>query len=322
MANPTKLRRDMRKSILAAILLAAMPLCASAEKEKPRPKIFSIARVEVLTTDEAKSRDFYFGILKVLSSTNSEPCNWCERLPRSAGGPIRLQQVRGVAPNNLIASITLWTDNVEGLRELLKKNKIRVGKILRDSAYASFGVLDPEGHQLFFSQALDSGTQAEVQLNSRPGAYDSYAAVVVPIIHAGFIVKDRSRMDKFYKDILGFHLYWSGGMKDGETNWVDMQVPDGTDWIEYMLNVPADATRRTRGVMNHIAIGVPSVREADQALLEHVPGLPIDEAPKIGRDGKWQLNLYDPDGTRVELMEFTPTDKPCCSEYSGPHPSP
>jgi len=22
--------------------------------------------------------------------------------------------------------------------------------------------------------------------------------------------------------------------------------------------------------------------------------------------GKWQLNLYDPDGTRVELTEFTP----------------
>jgi len=50
--------------------------------------------------------------------------------------------------------------------------------------------------------------------------------------------------------------------------------------------------------------------------------LPINEAPKIGRDGKWQLNLYDPDETRVELMEFTPVEKPCCSEYTGPHPKP
>jgi hypothetical protein len=44
--------------------------------------------------------------------------------------------------------------------------------------------------------------------------------------------------------------------------------------------------------------------------------------PQIGRDGKWQLNLYDPDGTRVELMEFAPVEKPCCSEYTGPHPKP
>jgi len=34
------------------------------------------------------------------------------------------------------------------------------------------------------------------------------------------------------------------------------------------------------------------------------------------------LNLYDPDATRVELMEFTPVEKPCCSEYSGNQPKP
>ena len=45
-----------------------------------------------------------------------------------------------------------------------------------------------------------------------------------------------------------------------------------------------------------------------------------DEKEQIGRDGKWQLNLYDPDGTRVELMEFTPVQTPCCSSYTGPHP--
>jgi hypothetical protein len=39
------------------------------------------------------------------------------------------------------------------------------------------------------------------------------------------------------------------------------------------------------------------------------------EKPKIGRDGKWQLNLYDPDLTRTELMEPKPVQKPCCSEF-------
>jgi hypothetical protein len=37
------------------------------------------------------------------------------------------------------------------------------------------------------------------------------------------------------------------------------------------------------------------------------------QPPKMGRDGKWQLNLYDPDLTRVELMEFKPSEMPCCS---------
>jgi hypothetical protein len=28
--------------------------------------------------------------------------------------------------------------------------------------------------------------------------------------------------------------------------------------------------------------------------------------PKIGADNKWQCNLYDPDGTRLEVMNPTP----------------
>jgi len=94
-------------------------------------------------------------------------------------------------------------------------------------------------------------------------------------------------------------------MKEGEDNWVDMQVPDGTDWIEYMLRVAPDASHKTLGVMNHIALGVSDIHAAQQQLIKN--GWKSTEEPKIGRDGKWQLNLYDPDETRVELMEFKPT---------------
>jgi hypothetical protein len=43
---------------------------------------------------------------------------------------------------------------------------------------------------------------------------------------------------------------------------------------------------------------------------------------QAGKDGKIQLNLFDPDQTRVEYMEFKPVMKPCCSDFTGPHPSP
>jgi catechol 2,3-dioxygenase-like lactoylglutathione lyase family enzyme len=87
-----------------------------------------------------------------------------------------------------------------------------------------------------------------------------------------------------------------------------------------MLNVPANADKHTLGVMNHIALGVPDVRAAAEQLKKN--GVKLTEEPKIGRDGKGQLNLYDPDQTRVELMEFTPAEKPCCAEYTGAHPKP
>jgi catechol 2,3-dioxygenase-like lactoylglutathione lyase family enzyme len=172
-----------------------------------------------------------------------------------------------------------------------------------------FSLTDPESHHIGFIQYIneDRYGYSENRVSSR-------------LIHAGFVVRNRAAEDRFYKDILGFHIYWHGGMKEGEDNWVDMQVPDGTDWIEYMLKVPEDASHKQLGVMNHIALGVPDIHAAQQQLIKN--GWKSTEEPKIGRDGKWQLNLYDPDETRVELMEFKPTKEPCCSPYTGPHPGP
>ena len=100
-----------------------------------------------------------------------------------------------------------------------------------------------------------------------------------------------------------------------------LQVPDGTDWIEYMLNQPEHADLRLTGVMNHISLGVVDMKKA-QAILESHGWKPHgEEEAKLGKDGKWQLNLYDPDLVRVELMEFKPAQKPCCSDFTGPHPS-
>ena len=146
-------------------------------------------------------------------------------------------------------------------------------------------------------------------------------ASTLRIIHAGFVVDNREAEDKFYKDILGFRLYWYGGMKNDRTDWVAMQVPDGTDWLEYMLNQPMNPDLRLTGVMNHISLGVKDMKAA-QAKLEARGWKPNErEHSQMGKDGKWQLNIYDPDQTRIELMEFTPAEKPCCAEFQGPHPT-
>ena len=75
------------------------------------------------------------------------------------------------------------------------------------------------------------------------------------------------------------------------------------------------------GVLNHISLGVADMKKA-QAILESHGWKPHgDEKAQMGKDGKWQLNLFDPDLTRIELMEFKPVEKPCCSDFTGPHPS-
>jgi catechol 2,3-dioxygenase-like lactoylglutathione lyase family enzyme len=225
-------------------------------------------------------------------------------------------------PSNLLAEVVFETDDLRELLKYLSSLKIQFTPKLVSGiqhwdlilpGYSALSLIDPEGRRISFVQAPKPPLSPNRKSATNPTSG-------LRLIHAGFIVRDRAATEHFYKDILGFHVYWHGGMKDGTDDWVDMQVPDGTDWIEYMLNVSPSADKKELGVMNHIALGVPDIKAAREQLLRN--GMKLTEEPQIGRDGKWQLNLYDPDDTRVELMEFTPVQKPCCSEYTGPHPKP
>jgi hypothetical protein len=82
------------------------------------------------------------------------------------------------------------------------------------------------------------------------------------------------------------------------------------------------ADRRLSGILDHFALGVANVETAYTALWtgDRLQGQDPAELPKIGRDAKWQLNLYDPDGTRAELMELHAVGTPCCSPFTAADP--
>jgi catechol 2,3-dioxygenase-like lactoylglutathione lyase family enzyme len=295
-----------RVAFYFAILLVSTPALA---QDHARPRILGIAGVKIASQDWKASKAFYSKILE-----RDEPCIWC-------GDPrlvlfyafndqyVLLDPYSLNAPATSLTEITFQTDNVPALRNFLKQHQIQVSEAPpKDSPDEHLVAVDPEGHKIGFTDRRP------------PASIKTPGQLVMRIIHAGFVVKSRANEDSYYKDILGFRVYWHGGMKDSDTDWVDMQVPDGTDWLEYMLNVSDTADHKELGVMNHFAIGVSDIESAAYRIQKN--GLMPTEQPQIGRDGKWQLNLYDPNDTRIELIEFTPVQKPCCSEFTGPHPGP
>jgi len=285
--------------------------CAFAQHAPKRPKITGIDHVDFYTTDAAANEHLYTVVLGLSRTGPVEP----GQAQRFIVGT----QWVGYSPapdptaTNRMNHVAFRTDDCEALRAYLGAKGVEVPNTCADSKDGErwFTVKDPENHQVGFVQASKvdriQGTAGE--------------AVSRRLIHAGFIVRDRAAEDHFYKDILGFHLYWHGGMKPERTDWVAMQVPDGTDWLEYMLNVEANPSLHLSGVMNHISLGVSNMKAAQAKLEAHGWKPHGDEHSQMGKDGKFQLNVFDPDQTRVELMEFTPKEKPCCSEFKGKHPS-
>src|SRR5882724_6184301 len=275
-----------------------------------RPQITGIAYVRLFAADLNTSREFYGKILGLTSGSGgclgiARPC-----FTVNSQQQIELAQISGGAPDNLLATVAFATSDVAQMRSYLLAHGVAAKPIAKDgNGLDHFELFDPEGHPISFVQQSDHFfSSTGDQISNR-------------IFHAGFIVKDNAVEDRFYRDLLGFRMYWQGGFKDNDVDWEELQVPDGSDWIEYMLNIPARADKQERGIQNHFSLGVPNIKSTFERLKVH--GLrPGDDKPEIGRDGKWSFDIYDPDTTRVEFMEYKPARPPCCHPYESAHPKP
>jgi catechol 2,3-dioxygenase-like lactoylglutathione lyase family enzyme len=299
------------KKYISLFAFGVFAVCAEAQAGgAQRPRITGIDHVSFYTTQPDGVKNLYSGTLGLASAS-----------PVESGGLVRFMVGKqwvgySAAPDpkatDRMDHVAFTTDNIAALRGYLIANGIKAPAIdgHADGSF-SFVVAGPEGHRIEFVE----------RSKSESNSVAAESAVSRRMIHAGFIVHDREAEDHFYRELLGFRPYWHGGMHPGETDWVSMQVPDGTDWLEFMLNQPEHPDLRVTGVMNHISLGVVEMKKA-QAILESHGWKPHgDEKAQMGKDGKWQLNVFDPDLSRIELMEFKPVEKPCCSDFTAQHPS-
>ena len=155
------------------------------------------------------------------------------------------------------------------------------------------------------------------------GKFEPESRISSAIYHVGFLVGNTPKSLALYVDILGFKETWTGGRDPKVLSWINLKVPDGTDYIELMLYAKLPATY---GTQNHTSLVVPDIQKAVQEL-EARPGYknyltyqkPLEI--HVGVNGKRQVNLYDPDGTRVEMMEPFTADGKLVPPSAAPPPA-
>ncbi len=310
----------MRSRIFAAALLAALTIAVAAQTGPARPKITGISHLAVYTADAAKTDHFYTVVVGAAKEADPENPKGV-RYMLSATQFVEVLPLPEAAGINRMDHAGYNTDNAEGMRKYLAAKGWKTPAAVTKGGDGSkwFDVLDPEGNKVEFVQP-----PANAKAPNAPNVIGHH------IIHVGILVHDRAKEDTFYKGLLGFRPYWYGGMQEGKLDWVSQQVPDAHDWLEYMLTsgpsgsgIPATMSQHNLGVLNHISIGEQSVDAAFKTLKDggRLEGVKNDGSTKIGKDGKAQFNMYDPDETRLELMNFHATEKPCCSPFTADDPA-
>lgn len=300
---------------ISILLLPAMALA----QEVARPPITGLAHVAFYTSDIAKARVFYKDLLGygepfdlknadgslALTFIKINERQYVELFPERSPGTDRLNH------------ISIETTNAEGMRAYLgskgltvpqQVNRNRIGNL-------SFNVKDPDGHTVEITEYTASGATMRAK-----GAFVGGERISARMAHAGILVGSLERAMRFYRDVLGFEETWRGSRDGKVLSWVNMKVPDGEDYIEFMLydSLPEETKR---GSQHHICLFVPDMDESLRAL-EGRPARKGYTRPleiRTGTNRKRQLNLFDPDGTRVELMEpHTVDGKPAVSATAPP----
>lgn len=303
-----------KRILLAVALTLALAATMAAQS---RPAITGISHMCVYASDLAASDHFYSFVMGASKAADPldvqgvryyfSPTQFVEVLPLPAAHSL-----------SRISCVAFNTADAAALQLYLKSRAVESVSDVRTASDGSrwFSAKDPEGNLVKFVQP---GPPTPLPAGAKP--------ISTRVIHVGFLVHSREAEDRFYRGVLGFRPYWFGAMQAGRVDWISQQVPDGHDWLEYMMvgegaGTPADKVdARLLGVLNHFSLGVKNMEDAVTTLLREDRLSPRHDGPQMGRDGKWQANFYDPDGTRVELMEFQPVMKPCCSEFTAESPA-
>ena len=286
-------------------LVAALLLPTLVAQDGPkRPRITGIAHAAFYVSDMAKARAFYEGFLGYQSPFSIPRKNPLEHLvwiKINDRQSIELFPGSEVSPEaDRLYHIAVETDDAEGMRLYLQSKgvavppKTGIGKI----GNKNYFVKDPNGNTVEIVEYLpESWTRRE------QGKFLPETRVASRMSHVGVMVGQFEASMSFYGEILGFVETWRGGA--GKTlSWVNLRVPEGEDYVEFMLYSKAP-TKDVMLTKHHICLEVPDVAKV-RAILQgrKLPiGCKEPEAMKTGVNGKRQINTYDPDGTRVEIME-------------------
>lgn len=288
-----------------------------------RPPIRGVAHLAVWVSDLEKTRAFYKDLLGYQEAWQVQ----------NADGSLALACIKlndrqfvelhpGLKPGeDRLHHFAFHVDDAEAMRAYLGSRGVAVpAQVTRAPIGTNYiSVQDPEGHAVgFVEYTPDSRVLRET------GRFMGDDRLSLRMSHVGFLVGELAPTLRFYGDILGFKETWRGAHRTSETmSWVNLQLPDSNDYVELMLYHESDKPAPDqRGLEHHLCLEVPDIAAAHQRL-EGRPGrkdYPRPIEPRTGSNRKRQINLYDPDGTRVEVMEANTIDGAPALSSSMPLP--
>jgi len=292
------------RCILAFAALGCLPLAAAAD-ELP---LLGLARVSIRVADLGRARKFYSELAGYEEALTVKDASGATAAIYYKVNDLQfIEIIPGLTADEIVpmAGIAIRTDHLERLRAALAALDLAPGEIRTDrDGSTGFALTLLPGQELGALEFVQYGP-GSLAVRAK-GEHLGARRLSLHLEHAGIIATDFDRAYNFYVKLLGFHETWRRVTTDQTrviTDHIRMPGPGG-DFLELSNQTGARGplARARAGGAAHFALEVPEMKIVAQEVQARAAAL-HPAAPRYGLDNRWNFNLFDPDGTRMEFMQ-------------------
>lgn len=264
--------------------------------------VMGIANVTLKVADLDKARSYYKGVLgfaeafdlkdhsgKVTSAwfkVNDD--QFIEIIPTLKPGELNRQE-----------RVVFQSTDLKKLHGLYAARGLNPGAIQKGpEGNLVFRVVSPEGNNLDFLQYAKSSEQTKVR-----GKFLSTDRIATHLLHVGIMTKNPDTAGPFYREKLGFTNLHFGTRGDY------IEIPSGdlnTETKPPLTDTPATHAQYESeqwGAVNHVALQVDDMRATRDTLQKRGGFSDLRVRAHVGNNRHWLMFVFDPSGTRTEMME-------------------
>lgn len=299
--------------LIAFVLVALTTTMAASAQNAPSSSgasdsesvpLVGIANITFKVTDLDKSRAYYQGVLGLPEAFDiKDSSGTIMSVYFKVNDDQYIEITPNLKPGELIREgrVAFQSTDLEKLHAIYVERGVQPGDIQRGpDGNPVFRVIDPGGNAIDFLQYGPGSQQSLAR-----GKFLADTRITTHISHVGIMMKDRATGMPFYHKLGLDGLRTLSGSKN---EFVELPASDrNLETKDPPLDPNNPAThdqyvREVYGAVYHVGLEVPDIRVARDTLQKRGGYSDVRVRATVGNNRHWLIHLFDPDGSRSEIM--------------------
>jgi len=276
----------------------------AAEAAAPEVPIVGLAGVAFRVSDLAKARDYYQRVLGLAEAfSTKDPSGRVASVYFKINDDQYVEVVPDLKPGELRrqARVMFQSSDLRKLHALYTERGLTPTPIATGpDGNPVFRLIGPSGARLDFIEYVAGSQQGQLR-----GKLLDARRISTRLWHVGIYTEDRAASAPFYGEKLGLPR----GRDVGRGEYIETPSSDSNTETKYPRLDPnnpatrAQFERESMGAVEHMALEVTDMKAIRDLVQERGKYTDLWVRAHVGNNRHWLMHLFDPDGSRAEIME-------------------